>query len=150
MNCHMVSVCICHDMMAHLLPVEEDMIRLFSLLLIFFPANPISYTHTLTLTLLVILWISLMPTLVYLSVQLVVILVYRKLESHLFVSTGGGVTVKYAHHLMNLLTVRRARPRLLVEGPKGTTFHPDVAEVIAFNLIKFGVYFLMCNLYIFF
>lgn len=43
---------------------------------------------------------------------------------------GGGVTVKYAHHLMNLLTVRRARPRLLVEGPKGTTFHPDVAEVV--------------------
>ncbi|XP_066937606.1 uncharacterized protein [Macrobrachium rosenbergii] len=44
---------------------------------------------------------------------------------------GGGVTVKYAHHLMNLLTVRRARPRLLVDGPQGTTFHPDVAEVVA-------------------
>ncbi|XP_071537213.1 uncharacterized protein [Panulirus ornatus] len=43
---------------------------------------------------------------------------------------GGGVTVRYAHHLMNLLTVRRARPRLLVDGPQGTTFHPDVAEVI--------------------
>ncbi|KAK7068775.1 hypothetical protein SK128_006669 [Halocaridina rubra] len=44
---------------------------------------------------------------------------------------GGGVTVKYAHHLMNLLTVRRARPRLLVNSPQGTTFHPDVAEVVA-------------------
>ncbi|XP_042239803.1 uncharacterized protein LOC121877914 [Homarus americanus] len=43
---------------------------------------------------------------------------------------GGGVTVRYGHHLMNLLTVRRARPRLLVDGPNGTTFHPDVAEVI--------------------
>lgn len=56
--------------------------------------------------------------------------VFRKvLKIHLYVPTGGGVTVKYAHHLMNLLTVRRARPRLLVEGPQGTTFHPDVAEV---------------------
>nr|XP_045597838.1 uncharacterized protein LOC123757921 [Procambarus clarkii] len=43
---------------------------------------------------------------------------------------GGGVTVRYGHNLMNLLTVRRARPRLLVDGPSGTAFHPDVAEVI--------------------
>lgn len=43
---------------------------------------------------------------------------------------GGGVTVSYTHHLLNLLLVRRARPRLLVDGPRGTTFHPDVAEVI--------------------
>lgn len=43
---------------------------------------------------------------------------------------GGGVTVRYGHNLMNLLTVRRARPRLLVDGPNGTAFHPDVAEVI--------------------
>lgn len=43
---------------------------------------------------------------------------------------GGGVTVRYGHHLLNLLTVRRARPRLLVQDPQGTTFHPDVAMVI--------------------
>lgn len=43
---------------------------------------------------------------------------------------GGGVTVRYGHHLLNLLTVRRARPRLLVQDPEGTTFHPDVAMVI--------------------
>ncbi|KAK3865386.1 hypothetical protein Pcinc_029007 [Petrolisthes cinctipes] len=43
---------------------------------------------------------------------------------------GGGVTVRYTHHLLNLLLVRRARPRLLVDGPTGTAFHPDVAEVI--------------------
>ncbi|KAG0716903.1 hypothetical protein GWK47_008546 [Chionoecetes opilio] len=43
---------------------------------------------------------------------------------------GGGVTVRYGHHLLNLLTVRRARPRLLVQDAQGTTFHPDVAMVI--------------------
>lgn len=43
---------------------------------------------------------------------------------------GGGVTVRYGHYLLNLLTVRRARPRLLVQDPQGTTFHPDVAMVI--------------------
>ncbi|XP_076048983.1 uncharacterized protein LOC143029819 isoform X2 [Oratosquilla oratoria] len=42
---------------------------------------------------------------------------------------GGGVTVRYAQEHLNLLPVRRVRPRLLIEGPRGTVFHPDVAHV---------------------
>ena len=45
------------------------------------------------------------------------------------ITIGGGVTVQYGKQLMNLLPIRRARPRLLVNGPQGITFHPDVAEV---------------------
>lgn len=53
----------------------------------------------------------------------------RVAQFFVFIVPGGGVTVRYGHHLLNLLTVRRARPRLLVQDPEGTTFHPDVAMV---------------------